>query len=197
MHTQLPRRSPEIALDHDSEEDVFHVILQPDRPDIRDSYFVSLNGQPDIFLRRTVWGAKLVGISVKPASLRLGTMTPTNDAMRRLADELIARYGQMGADEISRHQYDTSHKLDDSDITWSYEPFSESLYIDLEQGVEDRENVEADGYPHLCLRHARDDDRVVGMFMILVAHYLETDMPTDRQLRTLARELVARYAPDA
>ncbi|MCY3907764.1 MAG: hypothetical protein OXF63_11000 [Anaerolineaceae bacterium] len=198
MHTQLPQRSPEVALDHDSEEDVFHVILQPDRPDLSDSYFVNLGDQPDIFLRRMVWGSRLVGISVKPASIRLGTKAPGQEAMRRLADELVAQYGQLDADEIARHQYDTSHRLDeDSGITWSYEPFSESLYIDLEQGVTDRENHEADGYPHLYLRHACDDDRIVGMFMISVARYLGTEMPIVEQLRALARELVAQYAPDA
>ena len=197
MHTHLPPRSPEVALDHDSKEDVFHIILQPERPDIRESYFVGLSDQPDIFLRRMVWGAKLVGISVKPASRRLGSQTPDHDAMRRLADELVAQYGQMDAAEIARHQYDTSHKLDDSNITWSYEPFSESLYIDLEQGVTDRENIETEEYPDLYLRHARDDDRIVGLFMIHVARYLETDMPTEAQLRSLVRELVARHAPDA
>ena len=197
MHTQLPQRSPEVALDHDSEEDVFHVILQPDRPDLSDSYFVNLGDQPDIFLRRMVWGSSLVGISVKPASIRLGTKAPAPEAMRQLADELVAQYGQMEHEEISRHQYKASHKLDEaSDVIWSYEPFSESLYIDLEQGVTDRENYEADGYPHLYLRHACDDDRIVGMFMISVARYLGTEMPTRGQLRALARELVARYAPE-
>ena len=68
--------------------------------------------------------------------------------MRRLADELVAQYGQMEADEISRHQYKASHTLDgDPRVTWSYEPFSESLYIDLEQDVEEKDDVEGEGYP--------------------------------------------------
>ena len=70
---------------------------------------------------------------------------------------------------------------------WSYEPFSESLYIDLEQDVEEKDDVEVEGYPHLYLRRAHDDDRIVGLFMIHVAHYLGTDMRTDGQLRALAR----------
>lgn len=187
--------NPEITIEYDGGEDVLHIFLEPV---VDETFFVSLQNQPDIFMRRRCWGSKLVGISVKPASLRLGSRTPGQDAMRRLADELVEQYGQMCADEISRHQYKAAHILDDDpDVTWSYEPFSESLYVNLEQGVTDLDNVEVEGYPHLYLRHARDDDRVVGLFMVLVGSYLGTDMPTDRQLRALARELIARYAPDA
>ena len=198
MHTQLPPRSPEVALDYDSKEDVFHIILQPDRPDISESFFVGLSDQPDIFLRRMIWGSSLVGISVKPASARLGTKTPTQDAMRQLADQLVLQYGRMEHEEISRHQYKASHKLDGyPGVTWSYEPFSESLYVDLENDVSGSDNVGEDDYPHLHLRLARDDERVVGMFMILVGNYLGTEMPTRGQLCALARELIARYAPQA
>ena len=198
MQTRSPNRSLEVALEYDNEDDAFHIILQPGRPDIDDSFFVSLKDQPDIFLRCMVWASEIAGISVKPASPRLGTSTPGHDAMRRLADELVAQYGQMEAAEISRHQYKASHKLDgDPRVTWSYEPFSESLYIDLEQDVEEKDDVEVEGYPHLYLRRAHDNDRIVGLFMIHVAHYLGTDMPTDGQLRALASELIEKYAPDA
>ncbi len=198
MQTQSPNRSLEVALEYDNEDDAFHIILQPGRPDIDDSFFVSLKDQPDIFLRCTVWASEIAGISVKPASPRLGSKAPDDDAMRRLADELVAQYGQMEAAEISRHQYKASHTLDgDPRVTWSYEPFSESLYIDLEQDVEEKDDVEVEGYPHLYLRRAHDNDRIVGLFMIHVAHYLGTDMPTDGQLRALASELIAQYAPKA
>lgn len=184
------------TLEYDSDADVLHIFMDGNEDHSGFITFVSLGNNPDIFLRVNEWDRRCLGISVKPASLRLGSRTPGHDAMRRLADELVARYGQMEPEEISRHQYEASHKLDDdSDITWSYEPFSESLYIDLEEDVSGSDNVEADGYPHLHLRYACDDDRIVGLFMILVAHYLETDMPTHAQLRSLARELVARYAP--
>ena len=183
-----------ITFEYDCTEDALHVYLEPV---VDETFFVNLQHQPEIFMRLRCWGSSLVGVSVKPASVRLGTKAPAPDAMRQLAAGLVAQYGQMEHEEISRHQYKAVHKLDeDSDVTWSYEPFSESLYIDLEQGVTDRENEETDGYPNLCLRHARDDDRIVGMFMISVARYLGTGMPTRGQLRALARELVARYAPD-
>lgn len=184
----------EVTCAYDAGEDALHIFLEPV---VDETFFVNLQGQADVFLRLRCWGSRLVGISVKPASLRLGSRTPDNDAMRRLADELVERYGQMDSEEISRHQYKASHRLDDSDVTWSYEPFSESLYVDFEEDVSGSDNVEADGYPNLHLRHARDDDRIVGLFMILVARYLGTEMPTQGQLRSLAAELVAKYAPDA
>ena len=195
MPSQPTLRDPPFTLEYDAGEDALHIFLEPV---VDETFFVSLQDQPDIFLRRRCWGSKFVGISLKPASPRLGTSTPGHDAMRRLADELVAQYGQMEAAEISRHQYKASHTLDgDPRVIWSYEPFSESLYIDLEQDVEEKDDVEVEGYPHLYLRRAHDDDRIVGLFMIHVAHYLGTDMPTDGQLRALASELIEQYAPDA
>ncbi len=195
MQPRTVKDKAEITCEYDVGEDALHIFLEPV---VDETFFVSLQHQPDIFLRRRCWGSKFVGISLKPASPRLGTKAPDHDAMRRLADELVAQYGQMEAAEISRHQYKTSHKLDDDPrVTWSYEPFSESLYIDLEQDVEEQDDVEVEGYPHLYLRRAHDNDRIVGLFMIHVAHYLGTDMPTDDQLRALASELIAQYAPDA
>ena len=195
MPSQPTLRDPPFTLEYDAGEDALHIFLEPV---IDETFFVSLQDQPDIFLRCMVWASEIAGISVKPASLRLGSRAPGPDAMRRLADELVAQYGQMEAAEISRHQYKASHTLDgDPRVIWSYEPFSESLYIDLEQDVEEKDDVEVEGYPHLYLRRAHDDDRIVGLFMIHVAHYLGTDMPTDGQLRALAGELITRYAPDA
>ena len=184
-----------ITFEYDGAEDALHVFLEPV---VDETFFVNLQHRPDVFMRLRCWGSSLVGISVKPASLRLGTGVPTQDAMQRLADELVLQYGRMEHEEISRHQYKASHKLDGyPGVTWSYEPFSESLYVDLENDVSGSDNVGEDDYPHLHLRLARDDERVVGMFMILVGNYLGTEMPTRGQLRALARELVARYAPQA
>ncbi len=198
MPPQPILRNLQFTFEHDSTEDVLHILLDECRNNSGFVTFVSLVDQPDVFLRVDEWDRRCLGISVKPASPRLGSRAPDDDAMRRLADELVAQYGQMGADEISRHQYQASHRLDgDPRVTWSYEPFSESLYIDLEQDVEEKDDVEVEGYPHLYLRRAHDDDRIVGLFMIHVAHYLGTDMPTDDQLRALASELIAQYAPDA
>ena len=198
MSSQPVLRDRPFSLEYDAGEDVLHVLLEGNGDQAGFITWVSLIDNPDVFLRVNEWDRRCLGISLKPASPRLGTRAPGHDAMRRLADELVAQYGQMGADEISRHQYKASHTLDgDPGVTWSYEPFSESLYIDLEQGVTERDNVETEGYPNLYLRRACDDDRIVGMFMILVAHYLGTDMPTDGQLRALARELIEKYAPDA
>ena len=198
MPSQSTLRDLPFTLEYDAEDDVLHVLLEGNGDQAGFITFVSLVDQPDVFLRVDEWDRRCLGISLKPASPRLGTSTPGHDAMRRLADELVAQYGQMGADEISRHQYKASHTLDgDPRVIWSYEPFSESLYIDLEQDVEEKDDVEVEGYPHLYLRRAHDNDRIVGLFMIHVAHYLGTDMPTDDQLRALASELIAQYAPDA
>ena len=185
----------EITLEYDAAEDALHIFLEPV---VDETFFVSLQHQPDIFLRLRCWGSKFVGISRKPASLRLGTNVPTRNAMRQLADELVLQYGRMEREEISRHQYKASHKLDDyPNVSWSYEPFSESLYIDLEEEVSGSDNVGVEDFPNLHLRLARDDDRIVGMFMVLVGSYLGTEMPTRGQLSALARELIARHAPDA
>ena len=198
MPSQPILRNLQFTFEHDSTEDVLHILLDECRNNSGFITWVSLVDQPDVFLRVDEWDCRCLGISLKPASPRLGTKAPDDDAMRRLADELVAQYGQMEAAEISRHQYKASHTLDgDPRVTWSYEPFSESLYIDLEQDVEEKDDVEVEGYPHLYLRRAHDDDRIVGLFMIHVAHYLGTDMPTDGQLRALASELIEKYAPDA
>ena len=198
MPSQPTLRNLQFTFEHDSTEDVLHILLDECRNNSGFITFVSLIDKPDIFLRINEWDRRCLGISLKPASPRLGTKAPDDDAMRRLADELVAQFGQMEAAEISRHQYKASHKLDgDPRVTWSYEPFSESLYIDLGQDVEEKDDVEVEGYPHLYLRRAHDDDRIVGFFMIHVAHYLGTDMPTDGQLRALASELIVRYAPKA
>ncbi len=184
----------EITLEYDAAEDALHIFLEPV---VDETFFVSLQHQPDIFLRLRCWGSKFVGISRKPASPRLGAKSPAPDAMRQLADELVLQYGRMEREEISRHQYKASHKLDDyPNVSWSYEPFSESLYINLEEDVSGSDNVGVEDFPNLHLRLARDDDRIVGMFMVLVGSYLGTEMPTRGQLSALARELIARYAPD-
>ena len=198
MPSQPTLRDLPFTLEYDADEDVLHVLLEGNGDQAGFITFVSLIDQPNIFLRINEWDRRCLGISLKPASSRLGTKAPDDDAMRRLADELVAQYGQMEAAEISRHQYKASHTLDgDPRVTWSYEPFSESLYIDLEQDVEEKDDVEVEGYPHLYLRRAHDNDRIVGLFMIHVAHYLGTDMPTDGQLRALASELIEKYASDA
>ncbi len=198
MPSQPILRDVPLTFEYDTGEDVLHIFMDGNEDHSGFITFVSLCDQADVFLRVNQWNSRIHGISVKPASLRLGTGTPTRDAMRRLADELVAQYGQMEHEEISRHQYKAVHVLDDDpNVTWSYEPFSESLYVNLEQGVTDPDDVEVEGYPHLYLRHARDDGRIVGLFMILVGSYLGTDMPTHAQLRALARQLIAQYAPDA
>ena len=198
MPSQPALRDVPLTFEYDTGGDVLHIFAEGNRDDSGFITFVSLIEQPDIFLRVNQWNSRIQGISVKPASLRLGSRTPAPEAMHRLADELVAQHGRMEPEELSRHQYKASHKLDeDSGITWRYEPFSESLYIDLEEDVSGSDNVGVEDYPHLHLRLARDDDRVVGMFMISVARYLGTEMPTRGQLRALARELIARYAPKA
>ena len=80
-------------------------------PVVDETFFVNLQHQPDIFMRLRCWGSSLVGVSVKPASVRLGTRAPAPDAMRQLAAGLVAQYGQMEHEEISRHQYKAVHKL--------------------------------------------------------------------------------------
>ena len=186
----------EITCEYDAGEDALHIFLEPV---VDETFFVSLQDQPDIFLRRRCWGSKFVGISLKPASPRLGTRAPDHDAMRRLADELVAQFGQMEAAEISRHQYKTSHQLDgDPGVTWSYEPFSEILYVNLRRDIGHTDYVTADDQPDVIVRRdPQENDRVVGFMVEHIPRRFGTDMPTDGQLRVLASELVEKYAPDA
>ncbi len=198
MSTQPVLRNDPLIFEYDAGEDVLHIFMDGSRDNSGFVTFVSLIEQPEVFLRVNQWNSGIQGISVKPASARLGTTTPTQDAMRQLADQLVLQYGRMEHEEISRHQYKASHKLDGyPGVTWSYEPFSESLYVDLEDDVSGSDNVGVEDYPHLHLRLAHDDERIVGMFMVLVGNYLGTEMPTRGQLCALARELIARYAPQA
>ena len=198
MSSQAVLRNDSLTFEYDAGEDVLHIFVDGSRDESGFITFVSLIEQPEVFLRVNQWNSQIHGISVKPASLHLGTGVPTQDAMRQLADQLVLQYGRMEHEEISRHQYKASHQLDGyPGVTWKYEPFSESLYIDLEEDVSGSDNVGEDDYPNLHLRLARDDERVVGMFMVLVGNYLGTEMPTRGQLRALARELIARYAPQA
>ncbi len=197
MSSQPVLRNLPLTFEYDAGEDVLHIFVDGSRDDSGFITFISLIEQPEVFLRVNQWNSRIHGISVRPASLRLGTNVPTRNAMRQLADELVACFGQMDAAEIARHQYKASHKLDDyPNVSWSYEPFSESLYIDLEEDVSGSDNVGVEDFPNLHLRLARDDDRIVGMFMVLVGSYLGTEMPTRGQLSALARELIARHAPD-
>ena len=87
------------------------------------------------------------------------------------------------------------------DITWDYSDLQDTLYIKLRQDFDASFYDELDEAPGVLLRYTLDDeqrfvgitveqgyhlypsrpddDRIVGMFMILVAHYFGTDMPTD------------------
>ena len=199
MPSQPTLRDLPFTLEYDAEDDVLHVLLEGNGDQAGFITFVSLIDKPDIFLRINEWDRRCLGISLKPASPRLGTKAPGRDAMRRLADELVAQYGQMEAAEISRHQYKASHKLDgDPGVTWSYEPFSEILYVNLRRDIGHTDYVTADGQPDVILRRdPNENDRVVGFMVEHVPRRFGTDMPDDEALRALASELIARYAPDA
>ncbi len=196
MQPRTVADNPEITIEYDAGEDVLHIFLEPV---VDETFFVSLQHQPDIFLRLRCWGSKFVGISRKPASPHLGTKSPAPDAMRQLADELVAQYGQMEPDEISRHQYKAVHVFDDDpNVTWSYEPFSEILYVDLRRPIGYTDYVTADDDPDVIVRRdPQENDRVVGFMVERIPRRFGTDMPDDEDLRALARELVARHAPGA
>ena len=199
MPSQPTLRDLPFSLEYDADEDVLHVLLEGNGDQAGFITFVSLSDNPDVFLRVNEWDRRCLGLSLKPASPRLGTRAPDPDAMRRLADELVAQYGQMGADEISRHQYKASHRLDgDPGVTWSYEPFSEILYVNLRHPIGLTDYVTADDQPDVILRRdPQENDRVVGFMVEHIPRRFGTDMPDDEALRALASELIAQYAPDA
>ena len=194
MSSQPVLRTIPLTFEYDAGEDVLHIFLDGSRDDSGFITFVSLIEQPDIFLRVNQWDSRIQGISVKPASLRLESRTPAADAMRQLAAGLVAQYGQMEHEEISRHQYKAVHKLDeDSDVTWSYEPFSEILYVNLRRDIGYTDYLTADGDPDVIVRSdPQENDRVVGFMVEHIPRRFGTEMPTRGQLCALARELVAR-----
>ncbi len=199
MPPQPILRNLQFTFEHDSTEDVLHILLDECRNNSGFITWVSLSDNPDVFLRVNEWDRRCLGISLKPASPRLGTRAPDPDAMRRLAEELVAQYGQMGADEISRHQYKASHRLDgDPGVTWSYEPFSEILYINLRHPIGLTDYVTADDQPDVIVRRdPKENERIVGFMVEHIPRRFGTGMPDDEALRALASELIAQYAPDA
>ncbi|MDE0610563.1 MAG: hypothetical protein OXH77_11735 [Anaerolineaceae bacterium] len=199
MTSQPVLRDVPLTFEYDADEDVLHIFTEGNRDDSGFITFVSLIEQPEVFLRVNQWNSRIQGISVKLASLRLGTGVPTRKAMRQLADELVLQYGRMEPEELSRHQYKASHKLDDYPyVTWRYEPFSEILYVNLRRDIGHTDYLTADGDPDVIVRSdPQENDRVVGFMVEHISRRFGTEMPTVEQLRALARELVAQYAPDA
>ena len=199
MSSQSILHEQTLGLEYDEGEDVLHILLDGHGDQSGFITFVNLIERPEIFLRVNQWNSRIQGISVKPASLRLGTGVPTREAMRQLADGIVTQYGRMEPEELSRHQYKASHKLDDyPDVTWSYEPFSEILYVDLRRDIGHTDYLTADGDPDVVVRSdPQENDRVVGFMVEHIPRRFGTEMPIVEQLRALARELVAQYAPDA
>lgn len=182
----------EITSEFDAAEDAFHIFLGPN---LDDTFFVSLENQPDIFLRRRYWAFRLAGISVKPASGRLGSKSPSEAAMRRLAKKLVARYVPIAESlKVKKRQRPLGEKPWPA---WDYDAFQDTLYIDMETDARNGDYRVARDQPDVVLRHDPGDGRLISLFEERVARHLGTDMPTDGQLRALASELVARYAPDA
>ena len=197
MSSQPVLRTIPLTFEYDAGEDVLHIFLDGSRDDSGFITFVNLIERPEIFLRVNQWDSQIQGFSVKPASIRLGTKAPGQEAMRQLADELVLHYGRMEPEELSRHQYKVVHKLDDDpNVTWSYEPFSEILYVNLRRDIGHTEYDPADDQPDVIVRRdPQDNDRVVGFMVEHIPRRFGTEMPNRGQLRALARELVARYAP--
>lgn len=182
----------EITSEYDAAEDAFHVFLGPN---LDDTFFVSLEDQPDVFLRRRYWAFRLAGISVKPASGRFGGTSPSAAAMRRLAKTLVARYLPI-ADSL-RVKKQQRPLGDNPWPAWDYDAFQDTLYVDLEPDARCGDYRVARDQPEVVLRHNPGDGRLISLFGERVTRQLGTEMPTDAQLRSLARELIARYAPGA
>ncbi|MCE2488433.1 MAG: hypothetical protein J4G17_00465 [Anaerolineae bacterium] len=160
------------------------------------TYFLSLEGFPDVFLRRSDWDNRCVGMSLKYVSRLLETDAPAAEALHQLADRLVAQHGQ-----TCRHARGSMapRMLDsDPDVTWSYYGFGEILYVDLRSDIGHSDYETADDQPDVIVRRdPQENERVVGFMVERIPRRLGTDMPDDEDLRALARELIARHAPDA
>ena len=191
MTPQAAVRDVETGFRYDPDEDALHVELEP-YPD--DSTCMDhLEGRPDYFKRCAVWNSRCVGIAVKPLSRHLRPFPPTDAALRRLAEKIVAEFADAGLRGVALQK---SRALAAAPgVTWTYAPFAEILYVDLEPNVDSEISSTDAGHRDINLRRARDDDRIVGLFECFVTRNLGTDMPTEAQLAQLAADLVARFAP--
>lgn len=194
MHSRTrPHPDPTLSFEHDTSQDVLHVMLEPYKGS---TYFLSLEGFPDIFLRHSDWDKRCVGVSLKYVSRHLATDAPTNEALRQLADRLFAQYGSVcrsASGLMSRRVLN-----DNPAITWRYYAFGEILYVDLRRDIGHTDYDTAAGDPDVIVRRdPQENDRVVGFMVERIPRRFGTDMPDDADLRALARELIAQYASDA
>ena len=193
MQTPALNSIPTLTFEYDAGQDVLHVMLEQYEGS---TFFLSLEGHPDVFLRHADWGMRCVGISLKYVSRHLGTDEPRDGALRRLAERLVAQHGQACRDASGIMAPRVLN--DDPDITWNYYGFGEILYINLRRDIGLTDYVTVDGQPDVILRRdPNENDRVVGFMVEHVPQRFGTDMPTDGQLRALASELIEKYAPDA
>ena len=192
MHSRTqPNPDLTISFDHDAARDVLHVMLEPYDGS---TYFLSLEGFPDIFLRHADWDNRCVGISLKYVSRHLDAQDPR--ALRQLADRLVAQYAPVCRNASGLMSGRVLN--DDPAITWRYYAFGEILYVDLRREIGHTEYDAADDDPDVIVRRdPQENDRVVGFMVEHIPRRFGTDMPDDEDLRALARELIARYAPQA
>lgn len=192
MHSPTqPHPNLTISFEHDTSQDVLHVMLEPYKGS---TYFLSLDGFPDVFLRHSDWDNRCVGISLKYVARHLEADAPTAEALRQLAERLVAQHGPVcrsASGLMSRRVLN-----DNPAITWRYYAFGEMLYVDLRRDIDHTEYDTADGDPDVIVRRdPQENDRVVGFMVERIPRRFGTDLPDDEDLRALARELVARYAP--
>ena len=193
MQTPAPNPIPTLTLEYDAGQDVLHVMLEQYEGS---TFFLSLAGHPDVFLRHTDWGMRCVGISLKYVSRHLGTDEPADGALRRLAERLAAQHGQACHD--ARGIMAPRVLNDDPNVTWSYYGFGEILYVDLRHPIGLTDYVTADDQPDVIVRRdPQENDRVVGFMVEHIPRRFGTDMPDDEDLRALASELIEKYAPKA
>lgn len=193
MQTQSPHPVSTLAFEYDEGQDVLHVMLEPYNGS---TFFLSLEGFPEVFLRHSDWDKRCVGISLKYVSRHLETDAPTAEALRQLADRLVAQHGS-----ACRHAGGlmSPRMLDGNPaVTWRYYGFGEILYVDLRQEIGHTDYVADDDDPDVIVRSdPQQNDRVVGFMVEHIPQRLGTDMPDDEELRALVNELIARYVPDA
>ncbi|MCY3944715.1 MAG: hypothetical protein OXF44_00340 [Anaerolineaceae bacterium] len=188
-----PHPNPTLSFEYDTARDVLHVMLEPYDGS---TYFLSLDGFPDVFLRHSDWDKRCVGISLKYVSRHLERDAPTAGTLRQLADRLVAQHAPVcrkAGGLMSRRVLD-----DNPAVTWKYHAFGEILYVNLRRDIGHTDYDTADDDPDVIVRRdPQENDRVVGFMVERIPRRFGTDMPDDEALRALARELIARYAPEA
>ena len=91
--TELPTKPDVHSCEYDEAQDMLFILFAPLQGH---DYYETTEADPDLLLRFTDKGARLIGLSLHNPLRRLKSAPPTPAAIRQLAEKLVARYARAG-----------------------------------------------------------------------------------------------------